>query len=122
MQRITIHFTPWVRGTASIVGVLTLAACGILAGSGEAVPPAGAEAGGEQPDLDRALEAALDSIASAEAVPLPPVEMRSWAERTLDYMTLAEKAGQLIMPWVLGDFAPEGSPSHERVFTYYSAG
>jgi beta-N-acetylhexosaminidase len=33
----------------------------------------------------------------------------------LFYLTLEEKAGQLIMPWVLGDFAPDGSASQERI-------
>ena len=39
-------------------------------------------------------------------------------ERQLAAMSLEEKAGQLIMPWVLGDFAPEGSASHERVLDF----
>jgi beta-N-acetylhexosaminidase len=30
-------------------------------------------------------------------------------------MTLREKVGQMIMPWVIGDFAPEGSSSQERI-------
>ena len=30
-------------------------------------------------------------------------------------MTLEEKAGQLLMPWMLGDFAPEGSEGFERI-------
>jgi beta-N-acetylhexosaminidase len=30
-------------------------------------------------------------------------------------MTLDEKAGQLLMPWMLGDFAPEGSEDFERM-------
>ena len=42
----------------------------------------------------------------------------AWVERTLREMTVREKAGQLIMPWVLGDFAPEGSSSHDRVLDY----
>ena len=42
----------------------------------------------------------------------------SWAEYTLNELTLREKAGQLIMPWVLGDFAPEGSASHDRIAQY----
>ena len=33
-------------------------------------------------------------------------------------MTLRQKAGQLVMTWVLGDFAPEGSTSHQRIFGY----
>jgi beta-N-acetylhexosaminidase len=42
----------------------------------------------------------------------------AWVERTLREMTVPEKVGQLIMPWVLGDFAPEGSSSHDRVLNY----
>jgi len=45
-------------------------------------------------------------------------DTRSRAERTLDGLTLEAKAGQILMPWVLGDFAPEGSESHERVFSF----
>jgi len=41
--------------------------------------------------------------------------VRSWAQRTLGGMTLREKVGQLIMPWVLGDFAPEGTPGYDRI-------
>ncbi len=39
----------------------------------------------------------------------------SWADSVLSTLTLEEKAGQLLMPWVLGDFAPEGSASRERI-------
>ncbi|HSW29226.1 MAG TPA: glycoside hydrolase family 3 N-terminal domain-containing protein [Longimicrobiales bacterium] len=42
----------------------------------------------------------------------------AWAARTLAELTLEEKVGQLLMPWVLGDFAPEGSASHDRVLRY----
>jgi beta-N-acetylhexosaminidase len=71
----------------------------------------------------RSLEDLLDSISAgsrgiptAEAVDAPSPPPLSWSERTLAALTLEEKAGQLIMPWVLGDFAPEGSESHERIF------
>ena len=46
------------------------------------------------------------------------LDTRSWAERTLEQLTIEEKAGQLLMPWVLGDFAPEGSEGHERIFNF----
>jgi beta-N-acetylhexosaminidase len=62
-------------------------------------------------------------VAEAEAevieIPIPPpLDTRTWAERTLAELTIREKVGQLIMPWILGDFAPEGSPSHERVLEF----
>ncbi len=42
----------------------------------------------------------------------------SWAERTLRELTLRKKAGQLIMPWVLGDFMPQGASGDERILGY----
>ena len=60
-------------------------------------------------------EPAAPVDAPAPAPEPPPL---SWEERTFRELSLREKAGQLIMPWVLGDFAPEGSDSHERVLEY----
>jgi beta-N-acetylhexosaminidase len=57
-------------------------------------------------------------VASAPVVDEAEAEELPWEERTLRGLTLREKVGQLMMPWVLGDFAPEGSPSHERVVEY----
>jgi len=98
---------------------LTLASCGILPGSSEPSPPGEPEPTVVEDQEGRTLEVALDSVVATEVpAPLPPRDLRSWAQRTLDEMSLEEKAGQLIMPWVLGDYAPEGSPSHERVLEY----
>ena len=60
---------------------------------------------------------------TAELAPVGPAliaqtEDEVWVERTLTGLTLRQKVGQLIMPWVLGDFAPEGSPSHDRILEY----
>jgi len=38
-----------------------------------------------------------------------------WVEETLAGLTLRQKVGQMIMPWVLGDFAPEGSAGLDRI-------
>ncbi len=46
------------------------------------------------------------------AIRPPPL---TWAQRTLARMTLREKVGQLMMPFVLGNFAPEGSETHDRI-------
>ena len=40
---------------------------------------------------------------------------RAWIERALTSLTLREKIGQLIMPWVGGDYAPVGSAEFEQV-------
>ncbi|MHB1192769.1 MAG: glycoside hydrolase family 3 protein [Longimicrobiales bacterium] len=58
-----------------------------------------------------------DPPAPVEPTPEPEPE-GAWAARTLAGLTLEEKVGQLLMPWVLGDFAPEGSTSHERALRY----
>ena len=44
----------------------------------------------------------------------PVGDLRPWADRTLETLTIEEKIGQLLMPWLLGDFAPEGSRGGER--------
>src|SRR5690606_12800529 len=49
---------------------------------------------------------------------VPPEPAGAWAEVTLEGLTLREKVGQLLMPWVLGDYAPDGSASHERIRRY----
>ena len=61
----------------------------VVPGPGEAAPPA-------------------DGVAEAVGGP-------SWAQRTLAELSLRDKIAQMIMPAVLGDYTPEGSPAHERV-------
>jgi len=104
---------------------LSLAACGVFPWSSQPVTPtedspADEQVAGGQPRSERNLQEALDSVIMTEPseVAPVPVDTRTWAQRTLEDMTLAEKAGQLIMPWLLGDFAPEGSASHERILKY----
>jgi beta-N-acetylhexosaminidase len=46
---------------------------------------------------------------------LPPPPFGYWADSVLSTLSLEEKAGQLIMPWMLGDFAPEGSAGRRRI-------
>jgi len=41
-----------------------------------------------------------------------------WVENAMASLTLEEKAAQLVMPFVLGDFAPVGSSSHSRITSY----
>lgn len=44
-----------------------------------------------------------------------PADDRVWIERTLASLTLREKIGQLIMPWVAGDYTAVGSAEFEQV-------
>ncbi len=43
------------------------------------------------------------------------VESAAWVDATLASMSLRQKVGQMIMPWVLGDYAPEGSEAFDRI-------
>ena len=71
----------------------------------------------------RELSAASVDAPSTASDPAPPQSAAastrppalSWAETTLASMTLREKVGQLMMPFVLGNFAPEGSETHDRI-------
>lgn len=77
-----------------------------MAPRGEAVPPPAADPAPADP-------APADPAPAAPAVDLPPDA--SWAQRTLAELTLRQKVGQMIMPFVLGDYQPEGSESHDRI-------
>lgn len=102
---------PHVRAWAAWVLCLGLAAC---AGGGPPAGPAPAEA---EP-MPAAAERPAEDIGAAAEEPRPEPDLRSWAQRTLDGMSLREKIGQMLMTWSLGDFAPEGSESHDRVLGY----
>lgn len=129
------------RTLAVLALALAIPSCASPGGSDPSSPPGPeadapgtevAEAEDTVADADaetRDLDAVFDSVVAREAAgiqdtavvdpePVEPTDLDSWAERTLDSLTLEQKAGQLIMPWVLGDFAPEGSDSHERIFRY----
>jgi beta-N-acetylhexosaminidase len=92
-------------------------ASGPVGGEGASGPETpGVQPGGEIPGV-----AATDSVVAdvaeveAEVVESPPQSHGSWADSVLSTLSLREKAGQLMMPWVLADFAPEGSSSQIRI-------
>ena len=117
---------PTIRTAAAAALALATTSCGWMHWS---TGPSAPEAPATAADEDRELEEALDSLFAVEeeapdtaqappevvAEPAPGVD---WSELTLSQLTLREKVGQLMMPWVLGDYAPEGSASHQRVFDY----
>ncbi|GMV05167.1 MAG: hypothetical protein AMXMBFR53_14460 [Gemmatimonadota bacterium] len=103
---------PLFRGALSALLAGALAAC--------AAPPSAVEP--PEPAEEAVEEARLEPAAREETPGLEVVEEapggEAWAERTLARLSVEEKVGQLMMPWVIGDFAPEGSASHERVRAY----
>ena len=77
----------------------------------------------EQHPIEVPTQEVEEAPPTTESAPVGPAliaqtEDEAWVERTLTGLTLRQKVGQLIMPWVLGDFAPEGSPSHDRILEY----
>ncbi len=72
---------------------------------------------GDAPAPVRPAPTTPSTSAAAPTTP-PPL---SWAESTLAQMTLREKVGQLMMPFVLGNFAPEGSETHNRIVSVIEA-
>ncbi len=77
----------------------------------------------EQRPVEAPTQEVEEPQPTTELAPIGPAliaqtEDEGWVERTLTGLTLRQKVGQLIMPWVLGDFAPEGSPSHDRILEY----
>ncbi|MGW8267448.1 MAG: glycoside hydrolase family 3 protein, partial [Longimicrobiales bacterium] len=79
---------------------------------GEGVPVAGETPSASPGDT---LGGAYPDTAGAETPEPPAPVFDSWADSVLSTLSLREKAAQLMMPWVLSDFAPEGSPSSRRI-------
>lgn len=75
---------------------------------GEPPPPGPAPAPEPEPEPEPAPQ-------PAPAVAPLHREGSSWAETALAQMSVRERAAQLMMPWILGDFAPDGSAGAERV-------
>ena len=75
--------------------------------AGEPAPPAG-------PAADTTGIAA-PPVAVPVAEPESGADTLPWPERTLAGLSLREKVGQMMMPWVIGDYAPDGSASRRRI-------
>ncbi|MGI8617623.1 MAG: glycoside hydrolase family 3 N-terminal domain-containing protein [Gemmatimonadaceae bacterium] len=93
---------PWLATACSTVQQGTGSARGV-AGAGDAILPASATA---------AL--GLGAAKPGAAAPLTSAE-HEWVERTLASLSARERIAQLIMPWVGGGYAAEGSPDFEQV-------
>jgi beta-N-acetylhexosaminidase len=66
------------------------------------------------PGVDASARRLVGPASPGAMTPLSTADKR-WVERTLASLTLREKIGQLIMPWVGGDYAAVGSPAFEQV-------
>lgn len=70
--------------------------------------------GGSVPGVDASARRMLGPATPGAAANLSSADRR-WVEQTLASLTLPEKVGQLVMPWVGGDYAAVGSPEFEQV-------
>ncbi|HUQ98116.1 MAG TPA: glycoside hydrolase family 3 N-terminal domain-containing protein [Gemmatimonadaceae bacterium] len=66
------------------------------------------------PGVDPSARQLLGAAKPGAETPLTSADRR-WVDRTLASLTPKEKVGQLIMPWVGGDYAAVGSPEFEQV-------
>ena len=66
------------------------------------------------PGVDPSARNLLGPATPGSNVPLSSADQR-WVDNTLASLTLRQKVGQLIMPWVGGDYAAVGSAEFEEV-------
>ena len=66
------------------------------------------------PGVDASARRLLGPASPGTSTPLSTADQR-WVERTLASLTLREKIGQLMMPWVGGGYTAVGSPEFEQV-------
>src|SRR5947207_7144826 len=66
------------------------------------------------PGVDASARRLLGPASPGATSPLSAADQR-WIDRTLASLTLREKIGQLIMPWVGGEYTAVGSPEFEQV-------
>jgi beta-N-acetylhexosaminidase len=91
-----------------VLAILLTACTGMQAGSrADGSPPA--VMGPDQQPADATVRTPEDPANEAQDAPLP------WAEATLQSLSLRQKVAQMMMPFTLGNFAPEGTEGHERV-------
>ncbi len=111
---------------------LTLASCSVSGGSERAAGPAPPDPTTVSPDPATPAtppDPAPTTAPPPETRPLPERyapppglearreawdDGRDWAARTLETLTLDEKVGQMMMPFLFGDFAPRGSRAATR--------
>lgn len=61
------------------------------------------------------VEASTAPAPEPAPAPARPYRFGDWSRETLEGLTLRQKVGQMMMPIVLGDYAPKGTRSHDRI-------
>ena len=99
-------------GSLWILGVLVAACSGVSARPAQNATPL-EDRPTASVDRETAPESSTGPTRSQVSLPTRPA--LPWPERLLDEMTIREKIAQMIMPFVLGNFAPEGTETHDRI-------
>jgi len=95
-----------------IPGILVSACSGVGAGPTQNAAPLDDRSAAS---VERETQPESSPAATRARAARPTGPALSWSERLLDEMTLREKIAQMIMPFVLGNFAPEGTETHDRI-------
>jgi len=106
------------RIARTLLGILVVLPAGAACGGGSGSPGPEPPAPVDGPAAELPVGAEPEVVRDAPTPELgPESESRGtpWSEETLRSLTLRQKVGQMIMPWVLGDFAPEGTEEHDRI-------
>ncbi|MBW3553204.1 MAG: family 10 glycosylhydrolase [Gemmatimonadetes bacterium] len=98
--RWTVDVVPGARASVRLAGETPL----------EAVAVSAVDRLGNESALQR-LAVPAAAVAAASVPPGP----EEWVERTLASLSLREKVGQLVVPWLGGDYLPLDSESHDRL-------
>lgn len=126
---------PTLRMAAACVALAGAWACAGGTTSSEPPPPPVTDLVDSVPAVEQSASAASPETVEPDVAPAPvgpPVDVPvgppvdamgppvggadgSWAERTLASLSLRQRVAQMIMPFVLGDFAPEGSTGHDQI-------
>ncbi len=111
LSRMPYRPTPQAGGFARSVvgwlGFLALASCGPAAAPPSTVAPKPPAAAPRRPAAAPDTSQAPDTSRTADTL--------SWAERTLEGLSLRDKVAQMLMPSVLGNFSPVGSRGWDRI-------
>lgn len=102
-----------VRPHFALGTLLAVAACAGAPGSGSSGAPAPVVS------ADPVVVQVPSPDVTVMAAPSPIRELgareREWVDRTLASLTLEQKIGQMVMPWIGGDYVPADSPEMDRL-------
>jgi beta-N-acetylhexosaminidase len=125
-SRSLVHFRPRAGGFGRPLFLLALGLVGLAPGCSTAPGP---------PPPERIAPPSEGAILPADSIPMAwmerpgvsaprpsaPEAPGAWADSILSALTLRQKVGQMIMPFLLGDFAPEGTAAHARMLQWVEA-